>query len=85
MEQGSNHDGQSNKNRAGKNQRAFGGVLVDLEVEFTNQVCHGVDPAFWMEAAVFENTLFALPPITFTVPTTSTRMTASITAYSATS
>jgi hypothetical protein len=36
-----------------------------------------------IELAVAEKTLFALPPINRIVPTTSTRMTASITAYSA--
>ena len=36
-----------------------------------------------MELAVAENTLFALPPINRIVPTTKTKMTASITAYSA--
>ena len=36
-----------------------------------------------IELAVSEKTLFTLPPINRTVPTTSTRMTASITAYSA--
>jgi hypothetical protein len=35
------------------------------------------------ELAAFENTLFALLPIKRTVPTTNTKMTASITAYSA--
>ena len=36
-----------------------------------------------IELAVAENTLFALPPINRSVPTTITKMTASITAYSA--
>ena len=36
-----------------------------------------------IELAVAENTLFALPPINRIVPTTNTKMTASITAYSA--
>jgi hypothetical protein len=36
-----------------------------------------------IELATEENTLFELPPINRMVPTTSTRMTASITAYSA--
>src|SRR5260370_22059506 len=36
-----------------------------------------------MELATFENTLFALEPIKRTVPTTITRMTANMTAYSA--
>ena len=36
-----------------------------------------------IELAVAENTLFALPPINRIVPTTKTKMTASITAYSA--
>ena len=36
-----------------------------------------------MELDTLENTLFALPPIKRTVPTTITRITASITAYSA--
>ena len=36
-----------------------------------------------IELAVEENTLFALPPINRIVPTTKTKMTASITAYSA--
>ena len=34
-----------------------------------------------IELAVAENTLFALPPINRIVPTTKTKMTASITAY----
>jgi hypothetical protein len=36
-----------------------------------------------IELAVAENTLFALPPINRIVPTTNTKMTASMTAYSA--
>jgi hypothetical protein len=36
-----------------------------------------------IELAVAENTLFALPPINRIVPTTKTKMTASITAYAA--
>jgi len=40
--------------------------------------------SYWpIELATEENTLFELPPINRMVPTTSTRMTASITAYSA--
>ena len=35
-----------------------------------------------IELAVSENTLFALPPINRIVPTTKTKMTASMTAYS---
>src|SRR6202034_4829146 len=38
---------------------------------------------YWMELATFEKTLFALEPTRRTVPTTITRMTANITAYSA--
>jgi len=38
---------------------------------------------YWMELAAFENTLFAFDPIRRTVPTTRTRITANITAYSA--
>src|SRR5580658_3444518 len=41
--------------------------------------------AYWMLLAVAENTLFALVPISLTVPITITRITASMTAYSATS
>jgi hypothetical protein len=36
-----------------------------------------------IELVVAENTLFALPPINRIVPTTNTKMTASMTAYSA--
>jgi hypothetical protein len=40
--------------------------------------------SYWpIELAVAEKTLFACPPTNRIVPTTSTRMTASITAYSA--
>lgn len=38
---------------------------------------------YWIELAASENTLFALLPIMRMVPTTMTRMTASMTAYSA--
>src|SRR5712672_1060421 len=38
---------------------------------------------YWIELAVLENTLLALDPISRIVPTTRTRITASITAYSA--
>src|ERR1700687_1945528 len=38
---------------------------------------------YWMELATEENTLLALDPINRTVPTTMTRITASMTAYSA--
>jgi hypothetical protein len=38
---------------------------------------------YWIELATFENTLFALEPTRRTVPTTITRITANITAYSA--
>jgi hypothetical protein len=41
------------------------------------------DTDYWMELATFENTLLAFDPINRTVPTTITRITASITAYSA--
>jgi hypothetical protein len=40
-------------------------------------------PSYCMELAAFENALFALLPTRRIVPTTSTRITASITAYSA--
>ena len=40
---------------------------------------------YWMELATDENTLLAFDPINRMVPTTITRMTANITAYSATS
>src|ERR1700686_1151655 len=40
-------------------------------------------PAYLIELATDENTLFALPPIRRTVPITITSITASITAYSA--
>lgn len=39
--------------------------------------------SYWIELATLEKVLFALDPISRTVPTTITRMTASITAYSA--
>lgn len=39
--------------------------------------------SYWMELATFENTLFEFEPMRRIVPTTITRMTASITAYSA--
>lgn len=38
---------------------------------------------YWMELATFENTLLAFEPTSRIVPTTRTKMTASITAYSA--
>src|ERR1700722_17805324 len=38
---------------------------------------------YWIELATDENTVLALDPINRTVPTTMTRITASITAYSA--
>jgi hypothetical protein len=38
---------------------------------------------YWMELATEEKALLAFEPMSRTVPTTSTRMTASITAYSA--
>jgi hypothetical protein len=38
---------------------------------------------YWIELATDENTLLALEPISRMVPTTITKMTASITAYSA--
>lgn len=38
---------------------------------------------YWIELATLENVLLALAPISRTVPTTITRITASITAYSA--
>ena len=38
---------------------------------------------YWIELATLENALLAFEPMSLTVPTTSTRMTASITAYSA--
>src|SRR5437660_12819577 len=41
------------------------------------------DTDYWIELPTCENTLLALEPIRRTVPTTITRMTASITAYSA--
>ena len=40
---------------------------------------------YWIELATCEKMLFDLPPISFTVPITTTRITANITAYSATS
>jgi hypothetical protein len=39
--------------------------------------------SYWMELATLENTLFELEPIRRIVPTTMTKITASITAYSA--
>ena len=42
-----------------------------------------VNLRYWTELATEENTLLALEPISRMVPTTITRMTASITAYSA--
>ena len=42
-----------------------------------------VDRRYWIELAAFEKTEFDLEPIKRTVPTTMTRITASITAYSA--
>ena len=41
------------------------------------------NPAYWSELATLENAVFAFDPIKRTVPTTRTRMTANITAYSA--
>src|SRR5436190_23949383 len=41
------------------------------------------DTDYWIELPTCENTLLALEPIKRTVPTTITRITASITAYSA--
>jgi hypothetical protein len=38
---------------------------------------------YWMALPTLENTLFAFEPMSRIVPTTITRMTASITAYSA--
>src|SRR6476660_280710 len=38
---------------------------------------------YWIELATSEKMLFDLPPINFTVPTTMTKITASMTAYSA--
>jgi hypothetical protein len=40
---------------------------------------------YWIELATAEKMLFDWPPINFSVPTTMTRITASMTAYSATS
>src|SRR5437879_1686149 len=40
-------------------------------------------PRYWIELATFENTVLEFDPIRRTVPTTSTRITANITAYSA--
>jgi len=39
--------------------------------------------SYWIELATAENALFAFDPTSRMVPTTKTRMTASITAYSA--
>jgi len=41
------------------------------------------DFAYWSELATLENAVLAFDPIKRTVPTTKTRMTANITAYSA--
>jgi hypothetical protein len=41
------------------------------------------EPFYWSALATVENALFALEPISLTVPITNTRMTANITAYSA--
>jgi len=41
------------------------------------------NPAYWMELPTCEKTLLALEPIRRTVPTTMTRITASMTEYSA--
>jgi hypothetical protein len=38
---------------------------------------------YWIALAVLENTVLAFEPMSLTVPTTNTRITASITAYSA--
>jgi hypothetical protein len=46
-------------------------------------IFHSVTAAYWIELAVLEKTLLAFEPISLIVPTTKTRMTASITAYSA--
>jgi hypothetical protein len=44
----------------------------------------GLGGSYWpIELATEENTLFELPPINRMVPTTNTRITASMTAYSA--
>jgi len=40
---------------------------------------------YWMALPTLENTVVALPPIAFTVPSAKARIIASITAYSATS
>jgi len=44
---------------------------------------HRTWTVYWIELPTCENTLFELEPISLTVPTTITRMTASITEYSA--
>ena len=40
-------------------------------------------PSYWIELATLENTVLEFEPIKRTVPTTRTRITANITAYSA--
>jgi hypothetical protein len=47
------------------------------------RVLHRRKVRYWTELATDENTLLALEPIRRIVPTTITRITASITAYSA--
>jgi hypothetical protein len=46
-------------------------------------LCCAGQKSYWMELATFEKTLFAFEPMSRTVPTTITRITANMTAYSA--
>ena len=52
-------------------------------ISFKPQFAEGSANGYCRELATLENALFAFDPINRTVPTTRTRMTASITAYSA--
>jgi hypothetical protein len=46
-------------------------------------ICEAAQIPYWMVLATDENTLLALDPISLIVPTTTARITASMTAYSA--
>jgi len=62
--------------------RAEGGKAVRV-VQLSATVLDALLEAHWSELATLENAVLALDPIKRTVPTTSTKITANITAYSA--
>lgn len=57
--------------------------MTEIPADVVNWRILALFYGYWIELAVFEKTLLALDPISRIVPTTRTRITASITAYSA--